>query len=177
MYVRWPGRVHDARILAHSTLYKKASEATLLPSTTKSINGTDVPLYLVGDSAYPLTTWLMKPFPHNGQLSSQQRHFNYSLSRAQIVIENAFGRLKARWRRLLKRLDMSMENIPIVIAAFCVLHNLFEIHGETFLESWITESDLEGNQPQLILAEDDTSNAGPKEIRSSLVQYLSDHPL
>ena len=107
VYVGWPGSVNDARILAHSTLYKKASEATLLPATTKSINGTDVPMYLVGNSAYPLTTWLMKPFPHNGQLSFQQRHFNYRLSRARIVVENAFGRLKARWRRLLKRLDIS----------------------------------------------------------------------
>ena len=119
----------------------------------------------------------MKPFPHNGQLSSQQRHFNYRLSRARIVVENAFGRLKARWRRLLIRLDMSMEKIPIVIAACCVLHNLCEIHGEIFLESWITKSDSEGNQPQHILAEDDTSNAAPQEICSSLIQYLSDHLL
>ena len=119
----------------------------------------------------------MKPFPHNGQLSSQQRHFNYRLSRARIVVENAFGRLKARWRRLLKRLDMSMENIPTVIAACCVLYDLCEIHEETFLESWITESDLDGNQPQHIPAEDDTNNTAPQEIRSSLVQYLSAHPL
>ena len=95
VYVGWPGSVHETHLLAHSTLFKKASEATLLPSTTKCINGTDVPLHLVGDSAYPLTTWLMKPFPHNGQLSSQQRHFNYHLSRGRMVVENAFGRLKA----------------------------------------------------------------------------------
>jgi hypothetical protein len=33
------------------------------------------------------------------------------------------GRLKARWRRLLKQNDMSMENVPNVVASCCVLHN------------------------------------------------------
>lgn len=44
-----------------------------------------------------------------------------------------------------EKLDMSMENIPIVIATCCVLHN--EIHGETFNENWMTEasSDREVN--------------------------------
>ena len=177
VYVGRPGSVHDARILAHSTLFKKTLEATLLPATTKCINGTDVPLHLVGDSAYPLTTWLMNPFPHKGQFSSQQRHFTYRLPRPQIVVENGFGRLKAHWCRLLKRLDMSIENILIVIAACCVLHNLCEIHREVFLESWITESDPERNQPQHILAEDVTSSDGPEELRSSLVQYSSHYPL
>ena len=126
-------------MLAHSSLFQQASEDNLLPTTTRSLNGVDVPLYFVGDSAYPLTTWIMKPFPHSGQLSSKQRHFNYRLSRARIVVENAFGRLKARWRRLLKRVDMSVENIPTVIAACCILHNMCEIHGETFMETWMTD--------------------------------------
>ena len=29
------------------------------------ISGRDIPIFLVGDSAYPLMTWLMKPFAHN----------------------------------------------------------------------------------------------------------------
>ena len=51
-------------------------------------------------------TWLVKPFNFNSSLTAKQKHFNYRLSRARIVVENAFGRLKARWRRLMKRNDM-----------------------------------------------------------------------
>ena len=63
----------------------------------------------------------MKPFAHNTALSPQQKKFNYTLSRSRIVVENAFGRLKARWRRLTKRNDMDVTNIPHVVTACCIL--------------------------------------------------------
>jgi len=85
---------------------------------------------MIGDSAYPLQSWLMKSFQHNSDLTTQQRTFNYRISRARIVVENTFGRLKARWRRLMKRNDMFAHNIPQVIAAACVLHNICERHNE-----------------------------------------------
>ena len=34
-----------------------------LPDTPRNIAGVQVPLYIIGDSAYPLMVWLMKPFP------------------------------------------------------------------------------------------------------------------
>ena len=101
--VGWPGSVHDARVLANSSLYHKAVTGTLLPASTRRIAGEDVPLFLLGDSAYPLLTWLMKPFPHNSHLSGQQKSYNYRISRARVVAEIAYGRLKGRWRRLMKK--------------------------------------------------------------------------
>ena len=77
--------MHDARVFAHSNLYKKITEEELLPSKPLRVNGVDVPLFLIGDSAYPLNTWLMKPFPHNGVLTTEQKTFNYRLCRARIV--------------------------------------------------------------------------------------------
>ena len=38
--------------------------------------------------------WLTKPFSDSSHLTPQQQCFNYRLSRAQIVVENAFGCLK-----------------------------------------------------------------------------------
>ena len=104
--VGWPGSVHDARVFAHSALYEKITEKDLLPQKPMLINGVNVPLYLIGDSAYPLQTWLMKPFAHGSSLTSEQKTYNYRICRARIVVENAYGGLKTRWRRLMKRNDM-----------------------------------------------------------------------
>ena len=52
--IGWPGSVHDARVFAHSPLYTKVTEKELLPNKTLTVNGMELPLYLIGDSAYPL---------------------------------------------------------------------------------------------------------------------------
>ena len=77
IYIGWPGRVHDARVFANSTLYRMGQEGKLLPNWTEHFNGMDVPLVILGDPAYPLLPWLMKAFPDNGCLSRQQKTFNY----------------------------------------------------------------------------------------------------
>ena len=112
------------------------------------VNGINIPLYLIGDSAYPLKTWLMKPYTHSPSLTRQQQYYNYRLCKARIVVENAYGRLKARWRRLMKRNDMRMKVIPTVISAACVLHNICEIHGETFQECWLRDMETSNNLQQ-----------------------------
>jgi len=76
----------------------------------------------------------MKAFSNSGHLSSQQRNFNYRLSSARVVVEHAYGRLKGRWRCLLKRLDVNVSDVPELVAACCVLQNVCEIHGEYFDE-------------------------------------------
>ena len=143
IYVGWPGSVHDARVFAHSPIYKQITEQELLPGNrTMLMNSIEVPLYLIGDSAYPIQTWLMKPFPHNTQnLTNEKKTYNYRLSRARIVVENAYGRLKARWRRLMKRNDMHIKHIPNIIATACILHNICEKHGEHFNKSWLQSID------------------------------------
>ena len=53
------------------------------------------------------------------------------------MTEIFFGRLKARWQRLLKHNDMHVENIPNVLATACFLHNICEVHREDFNDSWL----------------------------------------
>ena len=128
-------------MLANSTLYQKGQNSELLPTWTESIGGTDIPLVILGDPAYPLLSWLMKAFPDNGKLSPQQKLFTYRLSHARVIVEHAYGRLKGRWRCLLKRLDVSVRHVPELVAACCVLHNMCEVHGDLFDDSWLKGTD------------------------------------
>ena len=77
IYIGWPGSVHDARVFKSSELYAKEQNGTLFPSTHRTINGIEVPLVILGDPAYPLLPWLMKPFADNGRLTPDARTFNY----------------------------------------------------------------------------------------------------
>uniref|UniRef100_A0A3Q2YV74 DDE Tnp4 domain-containing protein n=1 Tax=Hippocampus comes TaxID=109280 RepID=A0A3Q2YV74_HIPCM len=124
IFIGWPGSVHDARVFANSPLYQNRTSGSLFWGDERDIGGVPVPLVLLGDAAYPLSTWLMKPFSDNGRLTQPQKEFNYKHSRARMVVENAFGRLKGRWRILLKTQDTHLVNLKNIVAACCTLHNL-----------------------------------------------------
>ena len=63
------------------------------------IGADEIQPYLVGDSAYPLSPWLQKPYPE-GTRDPGEKRFNKELSSARVVVECAFGILKSRWRIL-----------------------------------------------------------------------------
>ena len=92
---------------------------------------------IVGDSAYALSDRLMKPYTDNGNLTREQVNFNKILSMTRVVVENAYGRLKGRFRCIAKRLDLDVETVCLVIAACSVLHNFCEVMGEDFNEEWL----------------------------------------
>ena len=136
IYLGWPGEVHDARGFSNSSLYAKGQQGTLVPNWTKCLNGVDVPLCILGDPAYPSLPWLIKAYPEHDNMSREQKYFNYRQSRAQMVVENAFGQLKGRWRCLLKRNDCRASNVLLMTTACVVLHNLCEAFNDDCLAEW-----------------------------------------
>ena len=136
-----------------------------------------IPIFLVGDSAYPLLRWLIKPFPESPILTNRQKTFNYRICCGRIVVEMAFGRLKAHWRRLSKQNDMSIGNVPNVVAACCVLHNICEIRGDEFNGEWLQE--VEEMLPSTSTSPSTctyTSTSGTA-VRDTLVNYFVLNPL
>nr|XP_048709085.1 uncharacterized protein LOC125637998 isoform X1 [Caretta caretta] len=131
-------KVHYARIFRNSGLFEQLQERTYFPDQKITIGDVEMPIVILGDPAYPLFPQFMKP--NTGSLDSSKEELNYRLSKCRMVVECAFGRLKAHWHCLLTRLDLSTTNIPIVIAACCVLHNICESKGEMFMVGWEVEA-------------------------------------
>ena len=59
---------------------------------SKQIGNVEVAPLILGDSAYPLENWLMKPYSDRGNLNPDEVNFNFALSGIRVVVENAFGR-------------------------------------------------------------------------------------
>ncbi|XP_074833917.1 uncharacterized protein LOC142002030 [Carettochelys insculpta] len=111
---------------------------------------TTVPLCIVGDAAYPLQPWLIRPY--TGHLNASQKRYSARLNHACQVVKRAFGRLKGHWRCLLARLDLGLQNIPQVVGACCTLHNLVESKGEAFMQGWALEAGTAYPQPTTALS-------------------------
>ena len=93
------GRAGDSGVYVDS-LKKAISNGTLNlppPTNLKVSENTTTKLHyhIVGDDAFPMSLQLMKPYPHRN-MERQKRIFNYRLSRARRVVENAFGILAHR---------------------------------------------------------------------------------
>ncbi|KAE8736867.1 hypothetical protein FOCC_FOCC017678 [Frankliniella occidentalis] len=85
-----------------------------------------LPYVFLGDGAFPLDEHLMKPFEPDArdELPGNHALFNYRLSRARRVVENAFGILSARFR-ILRRTAIVSETLGCnIILSTCALHNL-----------------------------------------------------
>ena len=169
IYLGWPGKVHDARIFANSTFYHKGQTGTLLPDWQRQLSGVEVPLVILGDPAYPVLPWLMKAYPEHSGMSAQQKLFNYRLSRARMVVENAFGRLKGRWRCLLKRNDSLLPNVILITTACVVLHNICETFRDDCLEEWTVTDD---NTLSIPATTGQSTSSASNVIRDAIASYI-----
>lgn len=132
-----------------------------------------IPYFIIGDPAYELKPYMMKDYPGRG-LSKEKDFFNKTLNSARVKVEMAFGRLKGRWRLLLKRSDIDYVFMPQVIVACCVLHNMIENRKEVFPPHWIlTAEDFEDIQPETQVHETRFVSYAGSAIRDALCAFVN----
>lgn len=115
--IGWPGSMNDDQVLEKSALYQRASRGLLKD------------VWIVGNSGFPLMDWVLVPYTHQN-LTWTQHAFNEKIGEIQKVAKDAFARLKGRWACLQKRTEVKLQDLPVVLGACCVLHNICEMRNE-----------------------------------------------
>ncbi len=111
-----------------------------------------MPYFILGDDAFALKTWLMKPFSQHN-MTDEQRIFNYRLSHNERIVENAFGILANRFQCLLSSLSQKPEMVKSIVLACVCLHKLMCMR-------------YPGHQNSLLDQEDDKHHVIPREWRN-----------
>lgn len=106
--VRWPGSVHDSRILRESNLFR-------------NFEGPQVPLQgvFLGDSGYMLRPWLFTPILNPD--SRAQHNYNAAHCSTRSGIERTNGVLKRRWHCLHDELRYVIYTTLCVCVCVCVV--------------------------------------------------------
>jgi hypothetical protein len=109
-----------------------------MPNAKKlPLSDVELPFVILGDEAYPLLTYLMRPYPRR-QLTESRIFFNYRLRRCRRVVESGFGILAGKWRILNKPIETSPDMADRIVKCVCVLHNTV-IHREGLDEAPLLE--------------------------------------
>ena len=141
------GSSSDAHIYNNSELKQGLENNNIRgwPATRPLPHDTqDVPYFLVGDDAFSLRPYLMKPYS-NKNLTREERIFNYRLSRARRVVENAFGILANRFEVLLTTMNQMPETVKLLVETCIILHNIMRSRFPVLQNRLVDNVDQQGN--------------------------------
>ncbi|XP_044005484.1 uncharacterized protein LOC122850394 [Aphidius gifuensis] len=160
------GRQSDGGVFFRSKIGRYFEEESLKVPPPSKIEKTEtiLPYILVGDKAFPLSDYLLRPYTQQSNMEEKQLIFNYRLGRARRVIENTFGILCSRWRILRRPILGKRATIKAIIKATVCLHNFLMINKDnnSNCDSTINQvSTNEGAIQHYVGSEDSSLNMNP----------------
>lgn len=148
-------------------------EDTVLPHDESEL---DFPHYFVGDEAFPLKRYLMRPYPQR-VLNNLKRIFNHRLSRGRKTVECAFGMMSHKFQVLKTAiLCTKPTTVTNIIKCCCVLHNFIRIReGRMYQNTMLIGAEENicirprGIVPENLLA---MPRRSPQHFRNYLANYF-----
>ncbi|GBN38066.1 hypothetical protein AVEN_208401-1 [Araneus ventricosus] len=169
------GRISDGGAIKNTIFYEKLVSGGLNIPPRETVGGSmfELPYVFVGDEAFALRPDFMKPYAQK-LLNTEKRIFNYRLSRARRIVENAFGILANRFHIFHTSINIALPKIEIVVLTCCVLHNYLRKNSP----GYVTEEEM--NEPNFettltALSPDDHRNASnsAKLVRENFSDYFN----
>eukprot|EP00117_Sycon_ciliatum_P013201 scpid68951/ scgid13950/ Putative nuclease HARBI1; Harbinger transposase-derived nuclease len=120
-----PGSVGDAAVYNQSRLKINVENGEWLNFPVWQCGDASVRPFLIGDSAFSLSPFLMKIYAGNN-LTAEETSFNYAQIRARRVVECAFGRLKERFHVVSETRSNDPHFASKAALLCCGLHNIIE---------------------------------------------------
>lgn len=157
--IGWPGSMPDDQVLEKSALFQRANRGLLRD------------VWIVGNSGFPLLDWVLVPYTKQ-HLTWAQHAFNEKIGDVQNVAKEAFARLKRRWSCLQKRTEVKLQDLPVVLGACCVLHNICEMNNDVIDPT--ARFELFDDE---MVAENSTRSANAVQKRDQIAHNLLHHGL
>jgi len=119
------GRISDGGVLRNTVFFDKLEHNKLNIPADEIVRNSNksLPYVFVADDAFPLRTDMIKPFRQADLNTYEKKIYNYRVSRARRIVENAFGILASRFRIFHTDINIDLNNIESVVMASCALHN------------------------------------------------------
>ncbi|XP_063925016.1 uncharacterized protein LOC135138913 isoform X2 [Zophobas morio] len=120
------GKNSDSGIFEASNMGMKCELGQMNFPQDKNLPGQTEPCphVFIGDEAFALRPYLMRPFPYRQSRSNiRKEKYNTRLCRARRVVENAFGILAQKWRIFYRPLETSVGTTVTIVKTACLLHN------------------------------------------------------
>ena len=135
------GKSSDGGLFTRSIWGKSLEPNTLNIPNSKAPPNIEEPLpfVIVGDEAFPLKKYLLRPYPGVSARNDESKQiYKYRLTRARRVVENAFGVLTQKFRLFYGRIQLSPENVEKVALPACILHNY--LGNDVIMEDLVIET-------------------------------------
>ncbi|KAH7852578.1 hypothetical protein Vadar_026646 [Vaccinium darrowii] len=153
--IGWRGSMSDDKILEKSVLSQRANRGLLKD------------VWIVGNLGYPLMDWVLVPYAQQDMRTPMV--FNEKVGEVQRVAKEAFSRFKGRWSFLRKGTELELQDLSVVIAACCVLHNICEMRDEV-MDPSETSFDLSDDE---IFPQNGVRSVAAMQARDQIARHLT----